>query len=107
MPRLAAVIQIHAQMGEEQLLGEKVHASSETMDHVSLLREQLKHPFVDLSPAVVGLEDCDSPLTHSEGYLAHDHGGISGETDLLILTRSGEKIMQGDTRSPLSCLETS
>ena len=44
-------------------MGGEVYAFSEISDHMSMLREFYAH-FLDMSPGMVGFEDCDSHFTH-------------------------------------------
>ena len=48
-------------VGSSLRVGE-VHAFSETVDHMSMFRGFYVH-FMDLSPGVVGFEDCERPFT--------------------------------------------
>ena len=61
-------IQNYQKTGQKQHWGEMC-ALSEMVDRACFLRESYE-PFADLSPGALGLEDSDSPFTHSKAKRA-------------------------------------
>ena len=61
----------------ESSLGGEVYASSEMLDHMSILREFYGH-FTGLYPGLAGLEDCESLFTHLKKCKINSTGSETG-----------------------------